>query len=169
MWPAAGSRKRALLDGKDTVSTSHIIMTRGAPQGNEIRASERILSIFMPEPLQIRHVPAKFAKLDIHRPTLAYQNPMPNKCSQTPGRDQQIQRISNPKLTDGYRKRLSGSRAINQNAPKMPDFQTANRQPKMAHRDYNITWTEGNRLHKSFRVLYNKSEQRRPPTRTTTP
>ena len=61
-------------------------------------------------------------KYDISHPTLAPKNLTLNKFSQTPRRNQNHQRISKNKLTSGYRKRLSGSRAIKQNVKCFPDF-----------------------------------------------
>ena len=133
-WPTAGSRGTVLLDGKNTVSTSHSNMVRGAPQGNEIRASERFFLIFMSEPLQIRHVQAKFAKLGIRQTTLRYQNSMSNKFSQTPGRDKQIQHTLKPKLTDGYRKRFSGFGAMTQNLKNFPQLLATTLTVNLAHR-----------------------------------
>ena len=59
-----------------------------------------------------------FTKIDIHHPTLVLKNSMSNQFSQTPGLNQNLPCIPKLKLTGGYRKRLSGSRAINQNRNK---------------------------------------------------
>ena len=57
-----------------------------------------------------------------HEPTLTGANSTSNKFSQTPRANHNHQHISKNKLTSGYRKRLSGSRAIKQNVKKIPDF-----------------------------------------------
>ena len=56
--------------------------------------------------------PCKFCA---HEPILSGANSMSNKCSQTPRANHNHQYISKSKLTGGYRKRSSGSRAIKQN------------------------------------------------------
>ena len=57
-----------------------------------------------------------------HEPTLTGANSMSNKFSQTPRANHNHQHISKNKLTGGYRKRSSGSRAIKQNVDFFPDF-----------------------------------------------
>ena len=57
-----------------------------------------------------------------HELTLAGTNSMSNKFSQTPRANQNHQHISKNKLTSGYRKRLSGSRAIKQDVIFFPGF-----------------------------------------------
>ena len=73
-----------LLDTNEViVSTSHIDMIRGTPQGNEIRASERNSSKLMPRPLQIGHLQAKFHDFKISRFRCHETNDPPKTHQQT--------------------------------------------------------------------------------------
>ena len=75
--------------------------------------------------------------------TLDFANSMSNKFSQTSRANPNHHHISKNKLTGGYRKRLSGSRAIRQNVKFFPDFLFVILVASAPRLKNSIAWTGG--------------------------
>ena len=85
-------------------------------------------------------------------PTLPYANRVSNKFSWTPGVNCQHQHITKNKLTGGYRKRLSGSREIHENAKLFPENPVANSTLNSAHRQRTNVHARGKPFNHGFRA-----------------
>ena len=140
--------------GTETVSTSHVQfeMTTAAPQGIETRQRENFV-ILRHVRVHQRRDTMKFSKFRISHLTLNPQNIMSKNLSGTPRPNHNHQHISLNNLTGGYRKRLSGFRAANQNVTKMPENSVHQIFVSRARRlQYYLDGGNQNRLYKSYTI-----------------